>query len=263
MNNRNISICGREISNNLPPYIIAEVSANHNGSIERAKNTISLAKKCGADAVKIQTYTPDTMTIDCDSIDFHISSGPWQGRSLYELYGEAYTPFEWHSELFKHAADVEITIFSSPFDETAVDLLDSLNVPAYKIASFEIVDLPLIKYVAQKKKPVILSTGMASIQEIREAVEVCKKEGNNEIILLHCISSYPTPLQDANLHNISLLRDEFELQVGLSDHTLNSIASVTATSIGASVIEKHFTTSRCDGGVDSHFSMEPNELQNL
>jgi pseudaminic acid synthase len=257
------SINDREISNNFPPYIIAEISANHNGSIERAKKTILAAKKSGADAVKIQTYTPDTMTIDVDNDDFLIKDGLWKNRTLYDLYSEAFTPFEWHEELFDFAIKNDITLFSSPFDETAVDLLDALKVAAFKVASFEIVDLPLIKYIAQKKKPIIVSTGMASYDEIANAIETAYSVGNRRIALLHCVSAYPTDIADANLLSIVHLREKFGVQVGLSDHTLGSQAGVMATSLGATIIEKHFTLDRNDGGVDSEFSLEPDEMSIL
>lgn len=263
MNSESFFINDREISDNQPPYLIAEVSANHNGSIKRAKDTILAAKKAGVDAVKIQTYTPDTMTIDVTNKDFYIKEGLWEGRSLYDLYGEAYTPYEWHPELFKFAKDIGITLFSSPFDESAVDLLESLEAPAYKVASFEIVDLPLIKYIASKKRPILMSTGMASLDEIGNAIETVKSSGNEKIALFHCISSYPTPLSEANLKSIALLKKEFGFQVGLSDHTIGNLASVLATSIGATIIEKHFTLNRGDGGVDSSFSLEPKEMKNL
>ena len=263
MNNPQFFIQNREISNNYPPYIIAEISANHNGSIERAKETILAAKNSGVDAVKIQTYTPDTMTIDAESGDFYIKEGLWKNRSLYDLYKEAYTPYEWHEELFEFARNKDVTLFSSPFDESAVDLLDSLNVPVFKVASFEIVDLPLIRYIASKNKPILLSTGMASIEEIRNAIDTAKKEGNCNIALFHCISSYPTPISQANLNFIYLLRKEFNVPIGLSDHTIGNLASVLATSMGANIIEKHFTLNRDDGGVDSNFSLEPKEMQCL
>ena len=263
MTEKNFVINSRKISNELPPYIIAEVSANHNGSIVRAKETILAAKGAGVDAVKIQTYTPDTMTIEADNPDFYITDGLWMGRSLYDLYSEAYTPFEWHKELFSYAKKIGITLFSSPFDETAVDLLHDLGTPAYKIASFEIVDLPLIKYIAQKDRPILMSTGMASLNEIGDAIETAKSVGNDSILLFHCISSYPTPISEANLHMIQILRKEFNIQVGLSDHTIGNLASVLATSMGATVIEKHFTINRSDGGVDSIFSLEPKEMKSL
>ena len=263
MNSQKFCIGNREISNEFPPYVIAEVSANHNGSIQRAKDTILAAKNAGVDAVKIQTYTPDTMTIDVDNPDFYITDGLWKDRSLYDLYGEAYTPFEWHEELFRFANDIGVTLFSSPFDESAVDLLESLNTPAYKIASFEIVDLPLIRYIATKKKPMLVSTGMASLDEIGNAIETARMADNNSIVLFHCISSYPAPLAEANLTAIKALKKEFNIEVGLSDHTIGNLASVIATSLGASLIEKHFTLSRSDGGVDSSFSLEPNEMSSL
>lgn len=263
MNNSVFTIDSREISDNFPPYIIAEVSANHNGSIERAKEIILAAQKSGVDAVKIQTYTPDTMTIDVQNPDFYITEGLWKNRSLYDLYGEAYTPFEWHQELFEFANQIGVTLFSSPFDESAVDLLESLNVKAYKVASFEIVDLPLISYMASKNKPMLMSTGMASISEIGDAIETVRSVGNNKIALFHCISSYPTPLSQSNLNLIKLLQKEFNIQVGLSDHTIGNLASVLATSLGASMIEKHFTINRNHGGVDSSFSIEPEEMKSL
>jgi len=263
MSNTELFIGKREISNNFPPYIIAEVSANHNGSFERAKKTILAAKQAGVDAVKIQTYTPNTMTIDAQQSDFFINDGLWKNRSLYDLYGEAYTPFEWHQELFSFAKTIGITLFSTPFDETAVDLLESLNTPAYKVASFEIVDLALIRYIASKSKPILMSTGMASLSEVGDAIESARSVGNNKIALFHCISSYPAPLAATNLHSIQLLRKEFNIQVGLSDHTIGNLASILATSLGASIIEKHFTISRADGGVDSSFSLEPKEMKCL
>lgn len=263
MKTNKFEINGREISDKNPPYIIAEISANHNGSIQRALDTIDAAKKSGADAVKIQTYTPDTLTIDVENSDFLIHEGLWKGRSLYDLYGEAYTPFEWHEKLFDHARQKGVTLFSSPFDETAVDLLESLKTPAFKIASFELVDLPLIEYVAKKRKPIFMSTGMASINEIKEAIKTAKENGAENIAIFHCISSYPAPLEQSNIHAIKKLKDEFNVEVGLSDHTIGNLASVVATSLGASVIEKHFTLSREEGGVDSTFSLEPSELKNL
>jgi N-acetylneuraminate synthase len=259
----NVVINGREISPENPPYIIAELSANHNGSLKRALETIKAAKDTGVDAIKIQTYTPDTMTIDTSRDDFLIKGGLWEGRTLYELYGEAYTPFEWHKELFDYAKKLGVTIFSSPFDETAVDLLESLNAPAYKIASFELVDLPLIAYVAKTKKPMLMSTGMASLDEIAEAIETAKINGCTSLAIFHCISSYPAPLNQANVSAISKLREAFGIEVGLSDHTLGNVASIVATSLGASVIEKHFTLSRAEGGVDSAFSLEPTEMTAL
>ena len=263
MTKKKLVINGREISQNKPPFIVAEISANHNGSLERAINTIKFAKLSGVDAVKIQTYTPDTMTINVENKDFKINKGLWKDRTLYDLYKEAHTPFEWHEDLFNYAKKIGITIFSTPFDESAVDLLEFLKTPAYKIASFEIVDLQLIKYVAKTKKPMIISTGMASIEEISQAIEVAKSNGNKEIAILHCISSYPTPISDSNLKAIITLRDKFKIEVGLSDHTTDNLASVIATSFGSTIIEKHFTLSRSDGGVDSNFSLEPKEMKNL
>ena len=259
----NIDLDSRSISRSDYPYIIAEISANHNGSMSRAKQTIEAAKAAGVDAVKIQTYTPDTMTIDSNSADFLISSGLWKGRSLHDLYTEAHTPFEWHKELFDYAKEIDITIFSSPFDETAVDLLDDLGAPAFKVASFEIIDLPLITYIARRQKPILISTGMASMQEIGEAIAAIKSVGNNNILLLHCVSSYPAPLADAHLNMIRILQKEFNCHIGLSDHTIGNLASIVATSLGAVAIEKHFTLNRNDGGVDSTFSLGPEEMKAL
>ena len=259
----NITINGREIGPNSPPYIIAELSANHNGKIERAFETIKAARDQGADAIKIQTYTADTMTIDCDSEEFMIRGGLWDGYKLYDLYKWAETPFEWHKAIFDYAASIGITIFSTPFDEAAVDLLESLNTPAYKIASFEATDLPLIRYVAGKGKPMIMSTGMCSEEEIAEAVNTAREAGCKELVLLHCISSYPAPMDQANLHQMPNLAARFNTLPGLSDHTLGTTASVAAVALGACVIEKHFTLSRQDKGPDSEFSIEPEELRRL
>lgn len=246
-----------------PPYVIAELSANHNGSIERALQTIEAAKQSGADAIKLQTYTADTMTIDCDSPDFIIKGGLWDSYKLYDLYKWAETPYEWHQILFEHARRLGITAFSTPFDESAVDLLESLNAPAYKIASFELVDLPLIRYVARTGKPMILSTGMANEAEIKEAVCAARDAGCHDLVLLHCISSYPTPMDQSNLRQIPALADRFGVVTGLSDHTLGTTASVAAIALGACLIEKHFTLSRSDKGPDSEFSIEPPELERL
>ena len=245
------------------PFVIAEISANHNGSLDRALATITAAKKCGADAVKIQTYTADTMTIDCELPDFTIKGGLWNGYKLYDLYKEAQTPYEWHKPLFEHAKKEGITLFSTPFDETAVDLLESLNTPAFKIASFELIDLPLIEYVAKTGKPMILSTGMATEEEIHEAVTTARKAGCRVLVLLHCISSYPTPINQAHLRQILALAERFKLPVGLSDHTLGTTASVAAVALGACVIEKHFTLSRAEKGPDCEFSLEPPEFKKL
>jgi len=263
MNNKIISIDGKKIGNDAPPYIIAEISANHNGDLERALLTIDMAKSQGADAVKIQTYTANTITIDCDIEDFMVRGGAWDGYNLYKLYLWAQTPYEWHQAMFDHARKIGITLFSTPFDETAVELLEGLNTPAYKIASFEAVDLPLIKLVAQTGKPLIISTGMADKEEIAEAVETARENGCNELVLLHCISSYPTPIQQSNLRTIPELAERFDVISGLSDHTLGTTAAVAGVALGASVIEKHVTLSRQDKGPDSEFSLEPEELNKL
>lgn len=261
--NKEVFINGRIISERNFPYIVAEISANHNGDINKAFEIIKSAKKAGADAVKIQTYTPETMTIDCDKDDFLIKDGLWKGYNLYDLYKEAQTPFEWQKALFDYAKEIGITLFSTPFDETAVELLESLEAPAYKVASFEATDLPLIDAIAKKKKPIILSTGMANLEEISEAVEVIKMAGCKDLVILHCISGYPTPIEEANLKTISDLRKRFNVLVGLSDHTLGLTASLTSIPLGAVFIEKHFTHSRKDIGPDSAFSLEPSELENL
>ncbi len=245
------------------PYIIAELSANHGGSISRAKASIKVAKKAGANAVKIQSYTPDTMTIDCNKDDFNIRDGLWRGYSLYQLYKEAHTPFDWHKELFEYAAEIGITLFSTPFDETAVDLLESLDTPAYKIASFELTDLPLIEYVAKKKKPMLVSTGMGSIEEIDEAVKTIKNAGNNQILLFHCISSYPVSTANSHLANINFLAKEFDVLVGLSDHSISNVASTVSIGLGAVAIEKHFKMDIKDNGPDSSFSLLPEQLESL
>ncbi len=245
------------------PYIIAELSANHGGDIERAKNSIKAAKESGASAVKMQTYTPDTMTLNCFKEDFLIKEGLWKGYNLYKLYEEAHTPYEWHEELFDYAKKIGITIFSTPFDETAVDLLEHLNTPAYKIASFEITDLPLIKYAASKNKPMLLSTGMANFDEVKEAIETIKKQGNNEILLFHCISNYPAEISDSQLGDINFLRESFNVEVGLSDHTTTNLASILATALGASAIEKHFKLDEKECGPDSSFSIMPEQLKEL
>jgi pseudaminic acid synthase len=263
LKNDGFYINGRRISKADPPYIIAELSANHNGSLDRALETIDAALNCGVDAIKLQTYTADTMTIDCSEPDFMIKRGLWAGYKLYDLYKWAETPYEWHEQLFSHARKRGITIFSTPFDETAVDLLESLNAPAYKIASFELVDLPLIRYVASTQKPIILSTGMASEAEIDEAVTAARESGCKELALLHCISSYPAPINQANLSVIPKLANRFEVTVGLSDHTMGTTASVTAVALGACLIEKHFTLNRADKGPDSDFSLEPDDLKRL
>lgn len=258
-----ISINGRKIGNNYPPYIIAEMSANHNGDIENAYKIIDMAKASGADCVKIQTYTPETLTIDCMLPDFQINDGLWEGQTLYELYNSAYTPWEWHELLFDYAKKVGITIFSSPFDNTAVDLLESLNAPAYKIASFEAVDLPLIEYVASTRKPMIISTGMADFEEINEAIETAKSGGCKEIAILHCVSSYPAPSEDYNLKTLIDMQQKFDLVTGLSDHTTDNITAINSVALGASIIEKHVTLDSNGNGPDDTFSIEYDELKKL
>lgn len=261
--NPSITIAGRRISADEPPYIIAEISANHNGNLETALKLIDVAKEAGADAVKMQTYRPDTITLDSDSEDFRIEGGLWHGRTLYDLYSEAYTPWEWHEKMFAHARKLGITIFSSPFDTTAVDLLESLGAPAYKIASFEAIDLPLIKYVARTGKPMIISTGMADEVEIQEAIEAARAGGCKELAVLHCVSGYPAPAADYKLRTLSDMISRFGLVTGLSDHTLDNTTAVASVALGASIIEKHFTLDRSGGGPDDTFSLEPAELAAL
>jgi pseudaminic acid synthase len=245
-------------------FIVAELSANHNHNFDVAVKTIQAAKEAGADAVKIQTYTPDTMTIDCDNEYFQIKQGTlWDGMTLYELYKQAYTPWEWHKELFEYAHNIGLTIFSTPFDKTAVDFLETINNPIYKIASFEITDIPLIEYTASKMKPMIISTGIATLDEIRDAVEICKSSGNNDITLLKCTSSYPAPLEEANLLTIPDMKKKFGTRVGLSDHTMGNITALGAVALGSEVIEKHFILDRDLGGPDAPFSMEPDELARM
>ena len=256
-------ISGRRIGTRYEPYIIAEMSANHNGDINTAFRIIEEAKKAGADAVKIQTYTPDTITLKSDLPDFQIKGGLWDGKTLYELYEWAHTPWEWHKPLFEHAKKVGITIFSSPFDTTAVDLLEDLNAPAYKIASFEAVDLPLIRYVAATGKPMIISTGMADAEEIQEAITAAREGGCNELAILHCVSGYPAPAEDYNLCTIGDMIDRFALVTGLSDHTLDNTTAIASVVLGASIIEKHFTLDRNGGGPDDSFSLEPQDLTEL
>lgn len=258
-----LEINGREIGANFSPFIIAELSANHNGNFDQALKIVEAAKSAGADAVKIQTYTPDTITIDSDSSDFVVEGGLWNGRSLYDLYAEAHTPWEWHKPLFEYARKIGITIFSSPFDYTAVDLLMDLNAPAFKIASFEIVDLPLLKYVASTGKPMIISTGMADVDEIDEAVQTVRDGGCQNLVLLHCVSGYPAPASDYNLATIPDMEKRWGVPIGLSDHTLDNTTAIASVVMGASVIEKHFTLDRTAGGPDDSFSLEPKEFSAL
>jgi pseudaminic acid synthase len=260
-----ISIGGKYIGRSEKPFIIAEMSGNHNQSLERALKIVDLAAEAGADAVKLQTYTPDTMTLDIHTGEFFIETDTnlWKGQSLYNLYKEAYTPWEWHKEIFDRCKEHGMVAFSSPFDETAVDFLETLNVPAYKIASFENVDIPLIKKVAATGKPIIISTGMASVAEIDEAVSAVRSQGNDQIILLKCTSTYPATPENSNIATIPHMKETFQTEVGLSDHTMGVGTSVAAITLGATVIEKHFTVSREEGGVDAAFSLEPHELKQL
>jgi pseudaminic acid synthase len=247
------------INNQSSVFIIAELSANHNGSIETAIETIRAAKRAGADCIKLQTYTADTITINSNKDDFLIKGTIWEGRNLYELYQEAYTPWEWHDKLFKVAKDEGLICFSSPFDKTAVDFLEKLDVPAYKIASFEITDIPLIEYIASKGKPIIISTGIADMKDIELALDACRKMGNNNIALLKCTSSYPAPIDEANMIMVQDLAERYNVISGLSDHTMGSTVPIVATCFGAKIIEKHFILDRSIGGPDASFSM--NEIE--
>jgi len=261
--NKMVSINGRKIGKDYPPYIIAELSANHNGDIGRAFKIMEEAKRAGADAIKLQTYTHDTITMDCDSEDFQIKGGLWGGKTLYQLYKEAHMPWDWHRPLFEKAKELNITIFSSPFDFSAVDLLQKLDAPAYKIASFELIDLPLIAYVAKTGKPMIISTGMATENEISEAVNTARENGCNDLIVLRCVSEYPASPEDYKLKLIPYLAEKFDVVGGLSDHTMDNTIAITSVAMGACVIEKHVTLDRNGGGADDSFSLEPKELSEL
>lgn len=251
------------IDEKSPAFIIAELSANHNGDFQTAIDTIKAAKRAGANCIKLQTYTPDTMTIDSDNEDFRIKGTIWEGRNFYRLYEEAYTPWSWHRELFQVAKEEGLICFSTPFDKTAVDFLESLGVPAYKIASFEITDIPLIEYVASKGKPMIISTGIATIEDIELAIEACKRKGNHNIALLKCTSSYPAPVDEANISMIKDLAERFNVLSGLSDHTMGSVVPIVATALGAKIIEKHFILDRSIGGPDASFSMNEEEFTQM
>ncbi len=258
-----INIAGRRIGPDEPPFIIAEMSANHNGELERAFAIMEAAKSAGADALKIQTYTADTITIDHDGPGFTIEGGLWDGNTLYDLYEKAHTPWDWHPALFEKGRELGLIVFSSPFDHTAVDLLESCDAPAYKVASFELIDLPLIRRCASTGKPLIMSTGMANLDEIAEAVEAARAAGANGIALLHCTSGYPTPPEDSDLRTIPHLAQAFGLVTGLSDHTFGIGAPIAAIALGGAIVEKHFTLARSDGGPDAAFSLEPDELKAL
>ncbi|EPU1979722.1 pseudaminic acid synthase [Escherichia coli] len=261
--NSNFFIDGIGIGVNFPPYVIAEMSANHNGQLENALRIISEAKLAGANAIKLQTYTADTITLNSNTPEFQIHGGLWHGKTLYQLYQEAQMPWEWHAPLFEHARRIGITIFSSPFDNTAVDFLETLNTPAYKIASFEAIDLPLIRYVAGTGKPMIISTGMANAEEIAEAIDAARAGGCKELAILHCVSGYPAPAEDYNLRTLLDMQQRFGLVTGLSDHTLDNTTAIASIALGASIIEKHFTLDRNGGGPDDTFSLEPTELKQL
>lgn len=258
-----VTIAGRRIGPDQPPYIVAEMSGNHNGDIGRAFRILDAAKGAGADAVKIQTYRADTITIDHSGPGFVVDGGLWDGRRLFELYDEAHTPWDWHAPIFEYGRKIGITVFSSPFDATAVDLLEDLGAPAYKIASPELIDLPLIRRVARTGKPILMSTGMATLEEIAEAIDAARGAGATEIVVLHCTAAYPAPPEEANLATIAEIARRFDVIAGLSDHTLGTVVPGIAIALGADVIEKHFTLDRAEGGVDSAFSLEPAELAEL
>lgn len=248
------------INNNSPVFIIAELSANHNGSLETAIETIKAAKRAGADCVKLQTYTADTITLDCDKDDFLIKGTIWEGQNLHKLYQQAHTPWEWHEKLMQVAKEEGLVCFSSPFDKTSVDYLENLNVPAYKIASFEITDIPLIEYVASKGKPIIISTGIAEVEDIKLALDACKRMGNSDVALLKCTSSYPAPINEANMLMVKDLAERFNVVSGLSDHTIGATVPIVATCFGAKIIEKHFILDKTIGGPDASFSMTEEEF---
>lgn len=257
-----VDIGSRRVSTNEPVFIVAELSCNHLQKFDVAVKTIKAARKAGADAIKLQTYTPDTLTINCDNEYFQIKQGTlWDGRTLYQLYQEAYTPWEWQPKLKEIAEDLGLIFFSTPYNKTAVDFLEEINVPAYKVASFEITDLPLIEYIASKKGPVIISTGIATLEDIEEAVDACKRMGNDQIALLKCTSAYPAPLEDMNLKTITDMAERFKVVVGLSDHTLSISVPIASVALGASIIEKHFILDRSLGGPDAFFSLEPEEFK--
>lgn len=263
MTDYGFSIAGRDIGPGHPPYVVAELSANHNGSLERALDIMTAVRDAGADAVKLQTYTPDTMTIDYDGEDFTITEGPWEGHTLYDLYAQAQTPWDWHAALFAKGRDLGITVFSTPFDETAVEFLEAFGPPAYKIASFELTDIPLLECVAATGRPLILSTGMADSREIETAVTAVRNAGCKQLALMHCVSGYPTPICESNLRTLSDLEERFQCVIGISDHTPGTTACVAAVALGAGIIEKHITLRRDDGGLDAAFSLEPDELARL
>ncbi|MBR1572380.1 MAG: pseudaminic acid synthase [Lachnospiraceae bacterium] len=261
---RSIKIGDREINEDSPTYVIAEMSGNHNMDYDRALRILYAAKESGADAIKLQTYTADTITLNCDDPCFQITQGTlWDGRTLYNLYKEAYTPWEWQPKLQEVAKEIGLDFFSTPFDFTSVDFLEQMSIPVYKIASFEMTDIPLIRKVAKLGKPIIMSTGIATLQDIELAINTCKEVGNNDVILLKCCSAYPTPYEDINLRTMVNMADTFDCLVGLSDHTMGHDVAVASVAMGAKVIEKHLTLSRADGGVDSAFSMEPQEFKDM